>query len=128
MMQWRGHQFAAWLFVVGVAAGLAPGVSGPNAQAVEPQRLDAARLMNDLMAGRGHIGGAFSLTDQRGRPAGPAQWRGKIVLLYFGYTSCPDACPTDLTAIAAAIESLGPLGSEVQPVFVTLDPSRDKPE
>lgn len=84
--------------------------------------------MNELMAGRGSIGGPFSLTDQRGQPAGPLQWRGKIVLLYFGYTSCPDACPTDLAAIAAAIAVLGPLGSAVQPVFITLDPSRDKPE
>jgi cytochrome oxidase Cu insertion factor (SCO1/SenC/PrrC family) len=124
MAQLPGHQFAAWLFVLAVAASM----SGPNAQEQDPQRLDAARLMSDLMAGRGHIGGAFSLTDQRGQPAGPAQWHGKIVLLYFGYTSCPDACPTDLAAIAAAIEALGPLGSQVQPVFVTLDPSRDKPE
>lgn len=68
------------------------------------------------------------LTDQRGQPAGPAQWRGKIVLLYFGYMSCPDACPTDLAAIGTAIHLLGPLGSEVQPVFITLDPARDKPE
>jgi len=128
MAQLRGHQFAAWLFVSAVAGFLAPSLSGLSAQAGEPQRLEAARLMNDLMANRGHIGGPFSFTDQRGQPAGPAQWHGKFVLLYFGYTSCPDACPTDLAAIAAAIEALGPLGSEVQPVFVTLDPSRDKPE
>jgi protein SCO1/2 len=115
-LTWRAAAAAG--FVV-----LAPGV-----RAEEPQRLDAARLMNDLMAGRGPIGGPFTLIDQRGQPAGPAQWRGKIVLLYFGYTSCPDACPTDLGAIAAAIRALGPLGSEVQPVFVTLDPARDKPE
>jgi len=128
MAQLRRHQFAAWLFVFAVAAVVAPSMSGLSAQAEEPQRRDAARLMNYLMAGRGHIGGPFSLTDQRGQPAGPAQWHGKVVLLYFGYTSCPDACPTDLAAIAAAIEALGPLGSQVQPVFVTLDPSRDKSE
>jgi len=127
MAQRRWHQFAAWRFVFAVAAVLASNVSGLGAWA-GPQRLDAARLMNDLMAGRGPIGGPFSLTDQRGQPAGPAQWRGKIVLLYFGYTSCPDACPTDLAAIGAAIEALGPLGLEVQPVFITLDPSRDKAE
>jgi protein SCO1/2 len=114
------------LCATAAAVGLA--LFAVNARAEEPQRLDAARLMNDLMAGRGPIGGPFSLTDQRGRPAGPAQWRGKIVLLYFGYLSCPDACPTDLSAIAAAIDALGPLGSHVQPVFVTLDPARDKPE
>jgi protein SCO1/2 len=117
---------AWWLLVV--ATGFGCVVSNPGARAAEPQRVDAARLMNDLMTGRGPIGGSFSLTDQRGNRAGPSQWRGKIVLLYFGYTSCPDACPTDLAAIAAAIDALGPLGSEIQPVFVTLDPARDKPE
>jgi cytochrome oxidase Cu insertion factor (SCO1/SenC/PrrC family) len=115
-----------WLVVA--AAGFALGVSSSYARAGEPQRLDAARLMNELMTGRERIGGPFSLTDQRGQQAGPAMWRGKIVLLYFGYMSCPDACPTDLAAIAAAIDDLGSMGSEVQPVFITLDPSRDKPE
>ena len=50
------------------------------------------------------------------------------MLLYFGYLSCPDACPTDLAAIGSAIQILGPLGKQVQPVFVTLDPARDTPE
>ena len=118
------HSVAAWL--VGIATIL--GVAVPDAAAGEPQRVDAARIMNDLMTGHGNIGGPFLLTDQRGEPAGPAQWRGKIVLLYFGYMSCPDACPTDLADIGAAIRLLGPLGSEVQPVFITLDPARDKPE
>ena len=115
---------ATWM--VATATGL--GVAAADAAAGEPQRVDAARLMNDLMTGHGSIGGPFLLTDQRGQPAGPALWRGKIVLLYFGYMSCPDACPTDLAAIGAAIRLLGPLGSEVQPVFITLDPGRDKPE
>ncbi len=124
MTRWAPRRMARWLVMV--AAGV--GASVARADAAEPQRLDAARLMNELMSGREHIGGPFSLTDQRGQPAGPAQWRGRIVLLYFGYTSCPDACPTDLAAIGAAIDALGPIGSEVQPVFITLDPARDKPE
>jgi len=123
-VRWLQRSVAAWL--AGTATGL--GAAGPDAAAGEPQRVDAAGMMNDLMTGRGNIGGPFLLTDQRGQPAGPAQWRGKIVLLYFGYMSCPDACPTDLAAIGAAIRLLGPLGSKVQPVFITLDPTRDKPE
>jgi cytochrome oxidase Cu insertion factor (SCO1/SenC/PrrC family) len=126
MMRWVGRSAAC--SVLCVAASLGLGASAPAAGAAEPQRAGAARLMNDLMAGRGSIGGPFSLTDQRGQPAGPAQWRGRIVLLYFGYMSCPDACPTDLGAIGAAINALGPLGTQVQPVFVTLDPERDRPE
>jgi cytochrome oxidase Cu insertion factor (SCO1/SenC/PrrC family) len=115
----------AW--TLGLCAAMTLGVAGAQQTGGEPRRLDAARLMNDLMAGRGPIGGPFSLPDQHGRRVGPEQWRGKVVLMYFGYTSCPDACPTDLSNIAAAIEALGPDGSKVQPVFVTLDPHRDTP-
>ena len=92
-----------------------------------PARADAARLMTELMTGAGPIGGPFQLTDQAGRRVGPAQWRGKLVLIYFGYTACPDACPTDLSSIAAALRALGRDGERVQPVFVTLDPLRDTP-
>jgi cytochrome oxidase Cu insertion factor (SCO1/SenC/PrrC family) len=109
------------------AAAVALGNAGAQQAGNEPRRLDAARLMNELMTGSGPIGGPFSLPDQQGRRVGPAQWRGKVVLMYFGYTFCPDACPTDLSNIAAAIEALGPDGSKVQPVFVTIDPQRDKP-
>ena len=116
-----------------IAVALASGLSAAllperaRAQAQEPSRADAARLMNELMTGSRPIGGPFLLPDQHGRRVGPAQWHGKVVLLYFGYTFCPDACPTDLKNIADAIEILGPNGSRVQPVFITLDPQRDKP-
>lgn len=93
-----------------------------------PRRTDAARLMNELMSGRVPIGMPFALTDQRGARVGPAQWHGRVVLLYFGYLYCPDACPTDLRAIADAIKTLGTDGRRVQPVFVTLDPERDTAE
>ncbi len=116
---------SAW--TLWICAALAP-VRGDAQEAVSaPVRGDAARLMNELMAGTGPIGGPFQLTDQKGRPAGPAQWRGKLVLMYFGYTSCPDARPTDLSGIAAAIAVLGVDGGRIQPVFVTLDPQRDTP-
>ena len=93
----------------------------------EPRRADAARLMNDLMSGKVPIGGPFTLTDQRGKRVSLADFRGKVVALYFGYTFCPDVCPTDLNAIAGMIELLGADGARVQPVFVTLDPERDTP-
>jgi cytochrome oxidase Cu insertion factor (SCO1/SenC/PrrC family) len=102
-----------------VAAGAAAAGDQP------PRRADAARLMNELMSGRVPIGMPFALTDQRGARVGPAQWHGRVVLLYFGYLYCPDVCPTDLRAIAEAIEALGADGGKVQPVFVTLDPGRD---
>ena len=112
---------------VALALGMLVTRRPAQAQASAPARAEAARLMNELMTGKGAIGGPFELTDQAGRHVGPAQWRGKLVLMYFGYTSCPDACPTDLSSMAAAIKALGADGDAVQPVFVTLDPRRDTP-
>lgn len=95
---------------------------------VEGRRADAARLMNELMTGKTPVGGPFTLTDPDGRRRHLPDFRGKVVLLYFGYTFCPDVCPTDLMAIGQLIRSLGTDGDEVQPVFVTLDPERDTGE
>ena len=114
---------AAALHAHAQAPSAAPAAAAPEA----PRRAEAARLMNELMTGKGPIGTAFELSDQHGRRVGPAQWRGRLVLLYFGYTFCPDVCPSDLRAIGEAIEALGADGAKVQPVFVTLDPRRDTP-
>jgi protein SCO1/2 len=94
----------------------------------EGSRAGAARLMNELMSGKGPVGGPFTLTDPDGRRKSLADFRGKLVLLYFGFTYCPDVCPTDLMSVGNVIRSLGPEGNELQPVFVTLDPERDTPE
>jgi cytochrome oxidase Cu insertion factor (SCO1/SenC/PrrC family) len=95
---------------------------------VEGRRADAARLMNELMVGKTPVGGPFTLTDPDGRRRHLSEFRGKVVLLYFGYTFCPDVCPTDLMAIGQLIRSLRADGDEVQPLFVTLDPARDTRE
>ncbi len=67
----------------------------------------------------------FRLTDHAGRPRTLADFRGKAVLLFFGYTHCPDICPTTLATMARARERLGEDGQRVQGLFVTLDPARD---
>jgi cytochrome oxidase Cu insertion factor (SCO1/SenC/PrrC family) len=85
----------------------------------------AAELMDDLMWNRGPIGGPFTLTDHSGRRRSDSEFRGKLMLIYFGYTTCPDICPTDLMTIAQAIDALGALGEAVQPIFITVDPERD---
>lgn len=69
----------------------------------------------------------FALTDQYGKPRKLADFRGKVVTLFFGYTQCPDVCPTTLADLDAALVKLGPLAKDVQVVFVTLDPERDTP-
>ncbi len=91
----------------------------------EKRRTDAAALMNELMSGKAAVGVPFTLTNQHGKRASLSDFRGKVVLLYFGFTFCPDVCPTDLLAIAQTIKSLGKRGNQVQPIFVTLDPARD---
>jgi protein SCO1/2 len=90
-------------------------------------RPSAAMLMDALMWGTEPIGGPFALTDHRGQRRTDSEFRGKLLLIYFGYMFCPDVCPTDLQAMAAAIEALGPSGDGVQPLFITIDPERDKP-
>jgi protein SCO1/2 len=111
---------------IGVAGGLlAVVLSFSGETRGESPRADAARLMSELMSGKAAIGGTFTLADQWGRPTALEDFRGKIVLLYFGYTSCPDVCPADLADIALMLRSLGDRAGEVQPLFVTLDPSRD---
>lgn len=110
-------------FAAGAALALAAPLS--HAQVPAPRRADAAKLMDELMSGKVPVGGEFSLTDARGKRVRLADFRGRIVLLYFGFTTCPDICPTDLLAIGDAVKSLGPEGDAVQPLFVTLDPKRD---
>ena len=95
---------------------------------IDHESLRKARLMEDVMFSRAAIGGPFSLTDHQGRRRGLEEFRGKVVVLYFGYTFCPDVCPADLVAISKMIEALGPAGERVQPLFVTLDPERDTVE
>ena len=93
--------------------------------AVAAEQPSAAQMMDDLMYGRGTVGGAFTLTDQNGRPRSDADFRGKLMIVYFGYTHCPDVCPSDLMAITQALDDLGPAAEGVQPVFITIDPERD---
>lgn len=88
-------------------------------------RPGAAQLMNELMSGSAKIGGPFTLADTSGRPRSLADFRGKVVLLYFGYTFCPGICPSDLLQMGRVVDLLGPHGMRVQPIFVTLDPDRD---
>ena len=77
---------------------------------------------------RDPAGTTFALADPQGRKRTLADFKGKVAVLYFGYTFCPDVCPTDLQQIARAMKLLGKKARHVQPLFVTLDPSRDTPE
>jgi protein SCO1/2 len=74
------------------------------------------------------FGKTLALTGHDGKPRVLGDFRGKLVVLFFGYTHCPDICPTTLADTAAALKTLGPDAARVQVLFVTLDPERDTPE
>jgi cytochrome oxidase Cu insertion factor (SCO1/SenC/PrrC family) len=86
-----------------------------------------AELIEGLVSGRAPVGGPFDLTDQTGHRRTDVDFRGKLVVLYFGYTYCPDVCPTELQSISLALDKLGAAAEVVQPVFITVDPERDTP-
>ena len=70
----------------------------------------------------------FALTDHNGKSRTLADFKGKVVMVFFGYTQCPDVCPTSMTEMVAIKKLLGKDGERLQGIFVTVDPERDKPE
>ncbi|MEX0810039.1 MAG: SCO family protein [Dongiaceae bacterium] len=73
------------------------------------------------------LGGPFALTDHTGRRVTEADYAGKYLLVFFGFTHCPDVCPTTLNQVALTMRALGDQAGMVQPLFVTIDPARDTP-
>lgn len=74
------------------------------------------------------FGGPFSLISHTGKPVTNLDYAGKFLLIFFGYTSCPDVCPVGLTVMTQALDMLGPDADQIQPLFITVDPARDTPE
>lgn len=74
------------------------------------------------------FGHGFSLTDHNGQARSLADFRGKVVAVFFGFTHCPDVCPTTLAEMAQVLSELGPDAQRVQVLFITVDPDRDTPE
>ena len=89
-------------------------------------------LVDKLYSERGgggivKIGGPFTLVDHDGAPRGAGDFRGQRMLVFFGYTYCPDVCPTALSDMALALDALGDDAAKVRPIFITVDPARDTP-
>ena len=106
--------------LVALALAALAAIASPRAE----QR-SAAEVMDILMWNREPVGGPFALTDHNGTPRTEVDFRGKFLLVYFGFTYCPDVCPADLQNLGLALDRLGPAGEAVQPLFITLDPERD---
>ncbi len=108
-------RLALWVALLAAAlAGCQPAPPAPSFQATD---ISDAAFARD-----------FRLTDHNGQTRALADFRGKAVAVFFGYTHCPDVCPTTLSDFAAALQQLGPLADRVQVIFVTVDPERDTPE
>ena len=105
------RSFAALLLVLAVTA------CGPASPKFQGSDVTGASFGRD-----------FNLVDHNGKPRTLADFRGKAVVVFFGYTQCPDFCPTTLSELAAAMQKLGPDASRVQVLFVTVDPERDTRE
>ena len=88
----------------------------------------ASQPRGPISIGTALVGGPFSLTDQTGRKVTDKDFRGHYMLVFFGYTYCPDICPTELQVMSAALDNLGAKADAIQPIFITFDPQRDTPE
>ena len=109
-----GWLAAACALAVFTLAGCQPAPQPPAFQATD---ITGATFARD-----------FRLTDHNGQVRTLADFRGKVVAVFFGYIHCPDVCPTTLADYAAALQQLGPQADQVQVIFVTLDPQRDTPD
>jgi protein SCO1 len=79
-------------------------------------------------SGKALIGGPFSLVDTDGKRVTDRDFHGKLMLVFFGYTHCPDVCPAELQTMAEVVDKLGAEANAVAPVFISVDPARDTPE
>jgi cytochrome oxidase Cu insertion factor (SCO1/SenC/PrrC family) len=113
--------------VIAIAVLAAMALSIARAADDDTRPITAAESMDAVMWGKAPIGGRFALTDHTGRTRTGADFRGKLLLVYFGFTHCPDICPTDLMAMGSALKALGPQAGKVQGLFISVDPERDTP-
>ena len=108
-----------------VLAGLTVGAAA--ALAIFPAARERLLPAGASSVGRALVGGPFALTDQDGKRVTDKDFRGRYTLVFFGFTMCPDVCPSALQVMAAALEKLGAKGQQLTPVFITVDPERDTP-
>jgi protein SCO1/2 len=109
-----------------VIAGFA--VGGAAALALFPQARE--RLLpgiNTKVIGQALVGGPFTLTDHTGKRVTDQDFHGRTMLVFFGFTFCPDVCPSGLQVMSAALDKLGPKAERVVPILITVDPERDTP-
>ena len=113
---WTRRALTAFLLAVLVVCGLLL------------YRLWMERVSPESVSGEALVGGPFTLTDQNGNTVTDQTFKGKLMLIYFGFTYCPDACPTALGVMSAALDKLDVAAERVVPILISVDPDRDTPQ
>lgn len=109
--------------VIGVALAIAAGLW------ISELAIGTSEVTTETAStGKAQVGGPFTLVNQDGETVTEETYRGKYMLIYFGFTFCPDVCPTELGFMTAALDQIGDKAEKVQPIFITIDPERDTPE
>jgi len=119
------------LFVLAIVAVLAFAVAGAVWRFVDLLSQSSQRPERETGApasSADELSGSFALTDQNGMHRTDTDFRGKYMLVFFGYTYCPDVCPTTLAVEAEALDKLGARANAIAPIFITVDPKRDTPQ
>jgi len=113
-----------WRYLMAACAVLIPILVGVAAAPLAMNRFSGEEVVVPAL----RIDGHFTLMTPDGSTVTDQSFRGKWLVIYFGYTFCPDLCPTALSDITVALEQLGPMADKVQPLFITVDPERDTPQ
>jgi protein SCO1 len=127
LIRWIAFAGIALMLAAIAAFAFAPGVRARILPRSEGTSIASAADTVSVPSGV-PIGGPFELTDEKGPRVTDADYRGRWMLVFFGYTNCPDEYPLTLQKMATTLQDLGPLAGRVAPLFVTVDPKRDTPE
>jgi protein SCO1 len=111
-----------------IGLALAGLLTGAALGALAVRTTDGTSQVQRQVTGKALIGGPFSLIDQSSKRVSEKDYSGRYMLVFFGYTSCPDICPSGLQVMAAALDKLGHRADDMVPIFITLDPAQDTPQ
>lgn len=117
-----------WMLLAAVLVGAGLLVYASSRHLSDVSKVGEALVSSVKTSGKAAIGGPFQLTDHNGQQVSETSYSGKYRLMFFGYTYCPDVCPTGLTDISNALDQLGDTAEKIVPLFVSVDHERDTPE
>jgi cytochrome oxidase Cu insertion factor (SCO1/SenC/PrrC family) len=117
-----------WLLLAAVVIGVGLLVFASSKHLQDIGKVGEKLVQATKTTGKASIGGPFELTDHNGNTVTEKSFAGKYTLVYFGYTYCPDVCPTGLTEMSNTLDMLGADAEKIVPIFISVDPARDTPD